>query len=212
MKRSLIIGALALACSVGLSVPLIGADGVVTGNLAKNCKAIRHDETKLVWNATHTKKVSEIVYKIVPETATLDGYKPDVNVAIAVVVTKQMCSGDVSPATGTQLSRFETIDGAFASADRTWTAALLSLSTNATVAQISKPSLAFVPAIKTFDTALSKIAFSGRTATAIASVIKLNSQLVTAINSMKSTKSFISEFSALNAKYLSRPRWRRISA
>jgi hypothetical protein len=92
MKRRLITGALVLACMVGLSVPLIGADGVTTTNAAKTCKTIRHDETKLVWNATHTKQISEIVYKIVPEKATLDGYKPYVNVAVAVVVTQQVCS------------------------------------------------------------------------------------------------------------------------
>jgi len=92
MKRRLITGALALACLVGLSVPLIGADGVSTTNTAKTCKTIRHDETKLVWNAKHTKEIKEIVYKIVPEKATLDGYKPYVNVALAVVVTQRVCS------------------------------------------------------------------------------------------------------------------------
>jgi len=92
MKRRLITGALALACLVGLSAPMIGADGVTTTHTAKTCKTIRHDETKLVWNAAHTKEIKEIVYKIVPEAATLDGYKPYVNVAVAVVVTQRVCS------------------------------------------------------------------------------------------------------------------------
>jgi hypothetical protein len=92
MKRRLITGALTLACLVGLSVPLIGADGVTTANTAKTCKTIHYDETKLVWNAEHTKEIKEIVYKIVPETATLDGYKPFINVAVAVVATKRVCS------------------------------------------------------------------------------------------------------------------------
>lgn len=99
------IAALVLACSMAVSAPLIaagatvrpsvspiGTAGVTTANTAKTCKTIRHDETKLVWNATHTKEIKEIVYKIVREEATLDGYKPFVNVAVAVVVTRRVCS------------------------------------------------------------------------------------------------------------------------
>jgi len=92
MKRRLITGALSLACLTGLSAPMIGAVGASTTNAATTCKTTRHDETKLVWNAAHTKKIEEIVYKIVPERATLDGYKPYVNVAVAVVVSQQVCS------------------------------------------------------------------------------------------------------------------------
>lgn len=92
MKRRLKIGALSLACLVGLSVPLIGAGGVSMKNTAKTCKTTRYDETKLVWNAGHTQKIEEIVYKIVPERATLDGHKAYVNVAVAVVVTQWVCS------------------------------------------------------------------------------------------------------------------------
>jgi hypothetical protein len=86
------IGALSLACLVGLSVPLIGAGAVSTTNNVKTCKTIRFDETKLVWNAKHTKKIEQIVYKVVPEEATLDGIKPYLNVAVAVVVTQRVCS------------------------------------------------------------------------------------------------------------------------
>jgi hypothetical protein len=92
MKRRLMIGALSLASLVGLSVPLISAGAVSTSNDAKTCTTIRFDETKLVWNAAHTKKIEQIVYKIVPEEATLDGVKPNLNVAVAVVVTQRVCS------------------------------------------------------------------------------------------------------------------------
>jgi hypothetical protein len=123
--------------------------------------------------------------------------------AVAAVATALIPLGvQAAAASSTQLSHFETIDGTFAKADHTWTAALLNLGPNPTVAQISKPSLAFVPAIKTFDTALLKIGFSGKTASAVASAIKLNGELIADISSMKSTKTFISEFSALNSKYL----------
>jgi hypothetical protein len=122
--------------------------------------------------------------------------------AIAAVATALVALGvPAAAAPSLQLSHFETIDGTFAKADHTWTAALLNLGPNPTVAQISKPSLAFVPAIKTFDAALSKIGFSGKTGTAVAGAIKLNDELIVDIYSMKSTKTFISEFSALNSKY-----------
>jgi hypothetical protein len=124
--------------------------------------------------------------------------------AIAAVATTFTALGvQAASATSTQLSHFETIDGAFARADHTWTTALENLSANATVTQVSKPSVAFVPAIKTFDTALAKIGFSGKTGTVVATVIKLNGQLIAEIESIKSTKSFIAQFSALTQQYLS---------
>jgi hypothetical protein len=92
MKRKLMTGALALVCLVGLSVPLIGADGVSTTNPAKTCKTIRYDETKLVWNTKHTNQIKEIVYKVVPEKASLDGDKSYVKVAVAVVVSQRVCT------------------------------------------------------------------------------------------------------------------------
>jgi hypothetical protein len=92
MKRRLMIGAIGIASFVGLSVPLIGAGAVSTANTAQTCKVIHHDETKLVWNAKHTKKIEQIVYKVVPEKATLDGYKAYVNVAVAIVVAQRVCS------------------------------------------------------------------------------------------------------------------------
>jgi hypothetical protein len=80
---------------------------------------------------------------------------------------------------------------------------LESLNANATAAQVSKPSLAFVPAIKTFDTSLAKIGFTGKTASAVATIIKLNGELIGDISSIKSAKGFISEFSALDPAYFS---------
>jgi hypothetical protein len=91
MKRRLIIGALSLTCLIGLSVPLIAADGATTTNSPKTCKTIRYDKTKLVWNAKHTKQIKEIVYDVVPEKALLDGYRSYVKVAVAVVVTERVC-------------------------------------------------------------------------------------------------------------------------
>jgi hypothetical protein len=91
MRRRLKIGALSLACLVGLSVPVAGAGAVTARTTAKACKTIRYDETRLVWNAEHTSKMSVIVYKVEPETTTLDGFKPYLDVAVAVVITKRVC-------------------------------------------------------------------------------------------------------------------------
>ena len=105
----------------------------------------------------------------------------------------------VSPAK--QLSLFETLDGPFGQADNKWTDALSALSTNATVAQVSKPSHAFVPAIKTFDAGLQKIGFTGKTKSDVASVIKLNSKLVTILSSIKSVSALEAQLGTLISKY-----------
>jgi hypothetical protein len=102
MRRKLTIGALFLACLLGLSAPLVSADALSTTTTTKSCKTVHYDQTRLVWNATHTAKIDQIVYKVVPETATLDGFKSYVEVAVAVVLTKQVCS--VLPAASGQAS------------------------------------------------------------------------------------------------------------
>ncbi|MFZ1063309.1 MAG: hypothetical protein WAN30_07545 [Acidimicrobiales bacterium] len=56
------------------------------------------------------------------------------------------------------------------------------------MAHVSTPSLAFVSALKIFDADLLKIGFTGTTATDVASVEKLNGQLVTLLSSIKSVK------------------------
>jgi hypothetical protein len=100
-----------------------------------------------------------------------------------------------------QMARFKVVDGAFSVADAKWTGALSHLSSSPTVAQLSKPSVAFIPAIKTFDTGLAKIGFSGRAKTDVATVIKLNKELIGVLGSIHSVKSFETQFSALNSKY-----------
>jgi|GEM_PF-1986956 hypothetical protein len=111
-----------------------------------------------------------------------------------------LAGASASPAA--QLSKFKALDGPFSQADNKWTNALSALSSSATVSQISKPSLAFVPALKTFDSGLQKAGFTGKIATEIADVEKLNGQLVTLLSSIKSVKSFQSAFSSLFGKYL----------
>jgi hypothetical protein len=107
-------------------------------------------------------------------------------------------AGGLSPAK--QLAAFKKLDGAYSEADNKWTDALSALSSSSTVAQVSKPSLAFVPAIKTFDAGLKKVSFTGKVATEIAAVIKTNEQLQSDLSSIKSVSSLQSELSALLPK------------
>jgi hypothetical protein len=130
------------------------------------------------------------------------------SLAASVITIAMLCIGVQAASASThrtvpakQLTAWKTLDGPFAAADNKWSNALSSLSSNPTVAQISRPSLAFVPALKTFDTGLKKIGFTGGAGTEIADVVKLNSQLVTDLSSIKSVSSFESEFRALNQKY-----------
>jgi hypothetical protein len=118
---------------------------------------------------------------------------------VGVGVGSQTAWAGVSPAK--QLSLFKTLDGPFSKADNKWTNALSSLSSSSTVAQVSKPSLAFVPAIKTFDAGLGKIGFTGKTATEVADVVKLNSKLVTMLSSIKSVSSLQSQLEPLLSQY-----------
>jgi hypothetical protein len=105
----------------------------------------------------------------------------------------------VSPAK--QLALFKVLDGPFSKADNKWTDTLSSLTSKATVAQVSKPSLAFVPALKAFDSGLQRIGFTGNTAVEAADVVKLNGKLITILRSIKSLGSFQAQVSALFSKY-----------
>src|ERR1700678_195532 len=104
--------------------------------------------------------------------------------------------------TSKQLSEWKSVDGTFDKADSTWSSALESMSANTPVSKLSKSCLAFVPAVKTFDTAISKIGFTGKTATDIASLIKLNDKLIPVLGHVRSIKSFESQFSALDRQYM----------
>jgi hypothetical protein len=99
-----------------------------------------------------------------------------------------------------QLSAFKKLDGVYTEADSKWTDALSSLSASSSVSQVSKPSLAFVPAIKAFDAGLKKVAFTGKVATEIALAIKSNEQLQSDLSSIKSVKGLQVELSALLPK------------
>lgn len=102
-----------------------------------------------------------------------------------------------------QMSRFKALEAAFSAADSKWTSALEALGTKATVAQVSKPCLAFIPALKAFDTGLLKVGFAGKTAADAAAIVSSNKALIVLMSSIHSVKSFETGFSAIFAKDLS---------
>jgi hypothetical protein len=103
--------------------------------------------------------------------------------------------------TSKQLSEWKSVDGTFGKADTTWSAFLTSMTGNTPASKLSKASLAFVPAVNKFDTAIKGIGFTGKTGTDIASLIKVDEKLVPILSHITSIKSFVSKFSALEPQY-----------
>jgi hypothetical protein len=68
------------------------------------------------------------------------------------------------------------------------------------VAQVTKPCLAFAPALKAFDTGLLKVGFTGKTATDAAAIVRTNKQLIVVMTSVRSAKSFEASASPLFAE------------
>jgi len=101
-----------------------------------------------------------------------------------------------------QRAEWISVDGTFSKADFKWTSALSTMSSKTPVSKLSKACLAFVPAVNTFDTALKKIGFTGKTGTDIASLIKVNIKFVAELSHIKSVGSFESQFSALDPQYM----------
>jgi hypothetical protein len=98
------------------------------------------------------------------------------------------------------MSRFHALEAAFSGPQAKWSDALEALGAKATVSQVSKPCLAFIPALKAFDTGLLKVGFTGKTATDAAAIVSSNKQLIVLMSSVHSVKSFETGVSALFAK------------
>ena len=101
-----------------------------------------------------------------------------------------------------QRAEWISVDGTFGKANYTWTSALSTMSNKTPVSKLSKACLAFVPAVNTFDTALKKIGFTGKTGTDIESLVKVNNKLVPILSHITSIKSFEAQFSALESQYM----------
>ena len=104
--------------------------------------------------------------------------------------------------TSKQLAEWKSADGTFGKADFTWTSALTTMTASTPVSKLSKVCLAFVPAVNTFDTAIKKIGFAGKTGTDIANLIKLNDKFVLELSHITSVKSFQSQFAVSDPQYM----------
>ena len=114
-------------------------------------------------------------------------------------VGAQAASAKIPPS---QMSRFHAVEAAFSGPQTKWTDALEALGAKATVAQVSKPCLAFIPALKAFDTGLLKVGFTGKTAADAAAIVSSNEKLIVLMSSIHSLKAFETGFSALDTKDL----------
>jgi hypothetical protein len=122
--------------------------------------------------------------------------------AAAIAIALMVCTPAGAGVSSSVLGKFTAIDKPFAAADHKWTDAIGALHTSSPVSAASKPSLAFIPAIKTFDSGLGKVGFTGSAATTASSIVSLNNQLIGVLGSIKSMSSFQASFAKLFAKYV----------
>jgi hypothetical protein len=117
---------------------------------------------------------------------------------VGVGASTATASASVSPKV---LAQFKKVYGPFAVANIKWSDVLEG--PNANLEKISKACAAFVPDIKAFDEGLHKIAFTGKTATDMASLIKLNNQSLPILSHVTSLKTFEKQYVPLTARYVS---------
>ena len=118
----------------------------------------------------------------------------------AIVATAAVTSGTASASvTPKVLSEWKKAEASFSPQVTKWSSALQS--SNPSLSQISKACAAFVPYIKAFDSAISKIAFTGKTATDISALLKLNAKEIAVIGHVTSLKSFETGMVPLAAQY-----------
>jgi len=115
---------------------------------------------------------------------------------VAAVATSGTASASVTPKV---LSEWKKAEATFAPQVTKWSSALQS--SNPSLSQISKACAAFVPYVKAFDNAIGKIAFTGKTATDISALLKLNAKEIAVIGHVTSLKSFETGMVPLAAQY-----------
>jgi len=98
------------------------------------------------------------------------------------------------------VTAFIKADRAFAAADARWSNVVNS-SNAPSWAELNKADQAFVPAIKTFNTALGKIHFTGKTEKDLTKVIALQAKEIAALTTATSISSFESKFGPLAGQF-----------
>jgi len=87
--KKLLVTALLLAAS------LLVVGTTLTANATSKttpCKTVKYNETKLVWNAKHTKKITVVVTKLVKETIRVHGKLKTSYVEVPVVKSVKICT------------------------------------------------------------------------------------------------------------------------
>jgi hypothetical protein len=95
------------------------------------------------------------------------------------------------------VSEWTAADGAFSTALSKWE----SVVEGGNLSKAKKASLAFIPAINTFDSKLQKIHFTGKTATDIGSLISENKKEIKVMSHVTGLRSLVSQFSALGPAF-----------
>jgi hypothetical protein len=87
--KKLLVTALLVAASL-----LVVGTTLTAGASAKasTCKTVKYNETKLVWNAKHTKKIKVVVTKLVKETVKVHGKLKTSYVEVPVVKSVKICT------------------------------------------------------------------------------------------------------------------------
>jgi hypothetical protein len=125
-------------------------------------------------------------------------------VATAITVVPIVLAVGVASASASVPSKvlagWKKADGAFAVADGKWSTVLEQA--NPSLSQVEKADAAFIPAIKTFNSALGKIGFSGKTETDINSVVKVQDEEITVLSHVTSLHSFEAGMGPITQKLL----------
>jgi len=98
------------------------------------------------------------------------------------------------------MAQWRAAEKPFTAADYRWSNVIGQ--SNAPWTKVKAANGAFVPAIKTFNTALGKIHFTGSAAGDIGKVIALQKQEITLLSTASSEKTFVSGFKALVPKFV----------
>lgn len=96
-------------------------------------------------------------------------------------------------------AQFKKADAAFAGPLAKWSATMTASAP--TLSRVKKADAAFVPAIKAFDTALGKIAFTGKTVHDIATLVKLNKQEIGVLANVTNMSGFMGGMEKLSPQF-----------
>ena len=116
-------------------------------------------------------------------------------VVVALSAPPAWASGSASA-----VAQFKKVDSTFAIANIKWSNVLTASSIS--LSKLQKAGKAFAPALVTFDGALLKIAFKGKTESDILAVTAINRKAVPIVSHITSLSSFEKQYGALLQSYM----------